>query len=93
MNMPKERILEVLAVAAKRLRLGVQGEITADELDEVRATLEQSGTPSIDPKNLKVGDYVTLNARIDYPGSRVSDVRIGDTVVKIPNGSLQSAFK
>lgn len=39
-----------------------------------------------------IGETVLLNATVAYPGSRVSDFRIGNTTVQLPNEDFQSAI-
>lgn len=40
----------------------------------------------------RIGEKVLVAAEIVYPGSRISDLKIGNCIVQVPNADIQTAF-
>lgn len=47
------------------------------------------GSEALDPAIQ--GEHVAILVKVSYPGSRVSDVRIGDMIVQVRNEDLRKA--
>lgn len=52
--------------------------------------LEGKGNEPIDAP--MAGSTLIIAVKVGYPGSRVSDILIGDTKVQVPNEDLRAAY-